>query len=198
MLVVHIGVAYTRIDVLVQFRGVAVPNKLALVAIVLVLDVSRRLACNATRRRCRIPRKSGKGISKARNRRFEIFYKGLVVSAGVCVMAAGGKFRLEPPAGFCIRLDSGNQVHEVRQGLHRVLQAQVHAPQHAGEGLVTEGRGLGRSALALVQRCDTEQGSRTKAVTFQREFRSRAQQQLVVYLEQGLAFKGDLDFLVGV
>ena len=198
VLIIYIGITNARINVLVQFRRIAMPNEFTLVAIVLVLDIGRRLAGDTSRRRCRVPRKSGKGISKARNRRFKIFDKGFIVPAGVCVMATGGKFRLEAPAGLGVRLNSGNQVHEVGQSLYRVLQTQVHAPQHAGEGLVPEGRGLGRGALALIQRSDTKEGSRTKAVTLQREFRSRAQQQLVVYLEQGFAFKGDLDFLVGV
>ena len=67
----------------------------------------------------------------------------------------------------------------------RVLQAQVHAPQHAGVGFVTQSRRLGRRALALVKGGNTEHGSRAHAVQIQRGVEVRCFHQQVVAARLG-------------
>ena len=113
-------------------------------------------------------------------------------------MAAGSEFSFIAPRRLGRRVDPRNQVHQFGQSRHRVLQAQVHAPQHAGVGFVTQSRRLGRRALALVKGGNTEHGSRAHAVQIQREFGAGAKQQLVVDFKQRFAFVSDLDFFIRV
>ena len=58
MLVVDIGVTDVRIDVLVQFRAVAVPNKFTLMAVIQILDVGTKIISHAARRRRLVPRQA--------------------------------------------------------------------------------------------------------------------------------------------
>ena len=198
VLVVHVGVADIVVDILVEFGIVAMPDEFALVAEIQSRNIGRGIVLHAARRRRMVPGKPRQRIREAVRRRLEIFDKRFGIVARIRVVAAARKFRLEPPAGLGFGLDARNLVHEVGQRLYRILQAQVHAPQEAGEGFVAERRSLGRRALALVECSNAEHGTGTESVTFQREFRSRAQQQLVVYLEKRFTFERHLDFLVRV
>ena len=55
MLVIYIGVADIRIDILVKFGIVAMPNEFTLVLVVLAFDVCRRIPAHAARRRSMVP-----------------------------------------------------------------------------------------------------------------------------------------------
>ena len=198
VLVIDIGIAHRRIDVLVQFRIVAVPNEFALVFVIQVFDVGRMILVRATRRRCMVPRKSRKRIRQSRSRRFKIFHKSRLFIARIRIVAARRKFSFITPAGLCRRVDARNQVHKFGKGGHGILQAEVHAPQHAGIRFVAESRGLCRSALALVQGGNAEHGSSTHAVQIKRKFGAGTEQQFVVDFEQRFAFVAHLDFLVRV
>ena len=145
-----------------------------------------------------VPRKSRQRIRKARCRRFKVFNQCGLIIARVRIVAASGKFRFVAPAGLSSRINARNQVHQFRESRHGVLQAEVHAPQHAGVGFVAKRRSLGRRALTLVEGGNTEHGTRTHAIQVKREFCTGAKQQLVVDFEQGFAFVADLDFLVRV
>ena len=198
VLVIDIGITHRRINILVQFRIVTVPNKFALVLVVQALNISQRIRFNTTRRRCLVPRKSSQRIRKARSSRFKIFDQRRLFIARVRIMAASRKFSLETPAGLRCRVDTRNKIHQFSQSRHGILQAEVHSPQHARIRFVTESRGLCRCALALVQSGNTEHRTRAQAIQVKRKFGASTQQQLVVYFEQRFAFVSDLDFLVRV
>ena len=198
MLVVDIGISDRGINVLIKLGVIAMPDKLTLVPIVLALDVSQSVRLHTARRRRLVPRQTGQRISQPRSSRLEIFHQRRAFFTRVCIVAARREFRLVTPAGLRRRVDSRNQVHQFRKGRNRILQAEVHAPQHAGVRFVTERRRLCRRALALVQGGNAEHGTSPHTVKVQREFRTGAQQKLVVNFEQGFAFVADLDFLVRI
>ncbi len=174
------------------------PDKLALVPIILAFDVGQAVLLHTARRRRLVPRQTGQRISQPRSSRLEIFHQRRAFFTRVCIVAARREFRLETPAGLRRRIDARNQVHQFREGRNRILQTEVHAQQHAGVRFVSERRSLRRGTLALVQGGDAKHGTSTHAVKVQRKFRTGAQQKLVVNFEQGFAFVAHLDFLVRI
>ena len=198
MLVIDIGIANAIVNVLVKFRIVAVPDKLTFMAVIQVFDVSRRERINTTRRRCRIPGKSRQRIHEACRRRFEVFHKRRLVLAGIRVVAATGKFRFDAPVRGGGRVDARNRVHQVRERLDGILQANVEAPEEARIRFVAKRRDFGCRALAPVKGGNAKHRTSTKAIEVERQFRTRTQEELVVDFKQRFAFKLDLDFLVRI
>ena len=106
MLVVDIGIANVVVNVLVEFSVVAVPDKFALMLIVLVFDIGFQMQGIATRRRRLIPGKPRQRIHKPRRSRFEVFNKCRLVLARIRIMAASGKFRFDTPIRRYGRIDA--------------------------------------------------------------------------------------------
>ena len=198
VLVIDIGIANVIVNVLVQLRIVAVPDKFTFMTVIQIFDVSRWERINATRRRCRIPGKSRQRIHKTRRRRFEVFHKRGLVFARVRIVAATGKFRFDAPVRSCRRADARNRVHQVRERLDGILQADVEAPEEARIRFVAKRRDFGSRALAPVKGGNAKHRTGTKAIKVKRQFRTRTQEELVIDFKQRLAFKLDLDFLVRV
>ena len=113
-------------------------------------------------------------------------------------MPTTGKFSFNAPVRRCGCLDTRNGIDQVRESLHRILQAEVEAPKEAGVRFVTKSRNFGGCALALVKGGNAKDRTSTKAIEVKRQFSTSTQKQLVVHFKHGLAFKLDLDFLVRV
>ena len=165
---------------------------------ILIIGRSERERIDTARRRSLIPRKPGQRIDKACRGRFKVFDKSGLSAARVGVMTATGKFCFDTPVRGCRSLDTRDGIHQVREGLYRILQAEVKAPQEAGIRFVSKSRDFGRRALALVKGGHTKDRTCTKAVQVKRQFSASAQKQFVINFEHGFAFELDLDFLVRV
>ena len=200
-LVIHIAVADRRVDVFVQHRIVTVPNKFTFVLIIQIFDIGSCIAdrrSDTARRRRRIPRKTGQRIHKSRFARFKILEKSRLSTARVGVVVTARKFRFKAPVRSRLRVNARDHVHKIRHPLRRILQAQVHAPEEARIRFTAKRRRARGRTLTLVKRRNTEERTFPEAITGQRKFRSRTEQDLVIDFEQRFAFEFDRDFLVRV